>query len=458
MKSIVQRVIIILGITPLFSLIAVKAQTQPNITLKFDSSVVQGDSPYKFTRAIRMLIGAEDNVTIQSSGLKNLQAWKNGEWISYELKSEDPQQAPFDIEIYGKITSFEIADALITEMNVSNCPELKSLSYSTIPLNSINLSKNLLLEYLRCSTTKEGVLSLSNNKKLQYLDCSDCKLESLELKGLKELKFLDCSYNNLRELNLAENIKLQTLRCSNNPLSNLELSMLTELEGLTCSWTNLSSLDISRSKELEGVIITNNPQLTTLIVSSEVSKAEDLSQMDVSNNALRALDVTGLDKLFMIFCEGNKMDGEATSRFISSLPDHSYPHPIHNNKVRIIDTKSNSEGNVCYEDDVKVAWQKGWECEDYNGGKPQRYEGSKPSAGVAIEASTLEVFPNPTKKELQIRGAAPLAEITLFTSRGVVVMRTQCGSDGSTTLDLSQLPQGTYWVKVDQTVVSVIKQ
>ncbi|WP_152564781.1 T9SS type A sorting domain-containing protein [Porphyromonas crevioricanis] len=448
----------VLFIVSFLSLVTARAQTEPCITFKFDPSVAQDGSPYKFTGVLPLLIVAEDAVVIKSNGIENLQDWKNGEWVSYELKSQDPDQPSFDVEIYGTVTSFKITDALVTQVDVLNCPQLKILSCSMIPLNSIDLSKNLELEYLRCSSTQVLDLSLVNNKKLQYVDCSASNLQSLELKELKELRFLDCSYNNLRDLNLAANTKIQTLRCSNNPLSNLDLSMLTELEGITCSQTNLSSLDLSRAKKLNGVILNNNQNLETLVVSTEFHKAEDLAIMDVSSNALRELDVTGLDKLFSIFLERNKMDGEATSRFIQSLPDHSYPHPINNNKLCIIDTQSDKEENVCYEEDVRLAWEKGWLCEDYNGGQPIRYMGSKPIAAEVVQSEQVRLYPNPMSSNLQIRGAEAFVEVILFTVEGVAIMNAKCNEDGAADFDVSHLPQGSYLVKVGERSIPVIRK
>ncbi|MBB6275915.1 leucine-rich repeat domain-containing protein [Porphyromonas circumdentaria] len=406
---------ITIGLLALLSLSALgsslcRAQTQPNITFKIDTR--EGKIGEK--RSFGMCLSVKGEWRIE--GVEKPNDWQNNKYAKYELPPFGALPDIVTIKIWGEIERFSIGETSVVDLNVSQSPSLIRL------------------------------------------DCEDNALTNLNLSSNTHLKTLFCSNNQLTALDLTANTALEHLNCSGNPLTELNLQPLSQLKSFGADRTQISKLDVSNLGVLEYMSANENEKLEEVIFHSGEQKAENLRAVDLIKCALKGLDFTGLDNLSSVFCYENQISGEACSTLIKSLPDHSYPHPMHNNKLRIINTGSQTERNVCYEADAKLAWEKGWECEDYNGGNPRRYEGSKPSAGVAIEASTLEVFPNPTKKELQIRGAAPLAEITLFTSRGVVLMRTQCGSDGSATLDLSQLPQGTYWVKVDQTVVSVIKQ
>ncbi|SKA00847.1 leucine-rich repeat domain-containing protein, partial [Porphyromonas circumdentaria] len=346
---------ITIGLLALLSLSALstslcRAQTQPNITFKIDTR--EGKIGEK--RYFEMCLSVKGEWRIE--GIEKPSDWQNNKCVVYKLPYTSPDIVT--IKIWGEVERFSIYMASVVDLDVSQSPSLISLGCEGNALTNLNLSSNT------------------------------------------HLKTLFCRDNQLTVLDLTANTALEHLNCSGNPLTELNLKPLTLLKSFRADRTQISKLDVSTLGFLEYLIANSNKKLEEVIFHSGEQKAEKLREVHLVNCALKGLDFTGLDNLYSVFCYDNQINGEACSALIKSLPDHSYPHPIHNNKLRIINTGSTTERNVCYEADAKLAWEKEWECEDYNGGNPQRYEGSKPSAGVAIEASTLEVFPNPTKKEL----------------------------------------------------------
>lgn len=387
-----------------------RAQTQPNITFKIDTR--EGKIGEK--RSFGMCLSVKGEWRIE--GVEKPNDWQNNEYAKYKLPSFGTLPDVVTIKIWGEVERFSIYMTSVVDLDVSQSPSLIRL------------------------------------------DCEDNALTNLNLSSNTHLKTLFCRNNQLTALDLTANTALEHLDCSGNPLTELNLQPLTQLKGLRADRTQISKLDVSNLGVLEYISANENKKLEEVIFHSGEQKAENLRAVDLIKCALKGLDFTGLDNLSSVFCYENQISGEACSALIKSLPDHSYPHPIHNNKLRIINTGSTTERNVCYEADAKLAWEKEWECEDYNGGNPRRYEGSQPSASEEVMSSAIEVFPNPVTFELRIRGAEAFAEVVLFTTQGVAVQLTRCKGDGSATLDLSGLPQGTYLVEVGGKAIPVVKQ
>ncbi|CAB4381715.1 unnamed protein product [Rhizophagus irregularis] len=139
----------------------------------------------------------------------------------------------------------------LDNLSVIDCPKLTTLNYSTNGLTSLEISG--------CPQLK-SVTSLSNAPKLTSLSMIDCpnitKLDCSSSEKLTELKVSDltelkCSNTSIEILsvNLCPDIKI--LDCSNNDkLINLDISNGTEFEFLDCSNSKLTSLDISNCEFL----------------------------------------------------------------------------------------------------------------------------------------------------------------------------------------------------------------
>lgn len=79
------------------------------------------------------------------------------------------------------------------------------------------------------------------------------------------------------------------------------------------------------------------------------------------------------------------------------------------------------------------------------------------TAAPIASAEQLRIYPNPTKGELHIAGnSKPLQNITIYNSFGRIVQANINVLNG--TIDLSQLPNGLYFVKINDKHLTVIKE
>jgi len=76
--------------------------------------------------------------------------------------------------------------------------------------------------------------------------------------------------------------------------------------------------------------------------------------------------------------------------------------------------------------------------------------------GVKQEGGVF-VFPNPVKTMLTVNGADVNAKINLYNLNGAL-LKSILAQDGSTDVDVSSLPPGTYFLRVGEQTVKFIKQ
>ena len=87
------------------------------------------------------------------------------------------------LKCFSKLTDLFCSDNNLTELDVSENPELKRLICYNNSLTSLNLNKNTKLESLNCKNNKLTVLDLRENKSLSWLRCNNNCLTSLDLRN-----------------------------------------------------------------------------------------------------------------------------------------------------------------------------------------------------------------------------------------------------------------------------------
>ncbi|REC53961.1 T9SS C-terminal target domain-containing protein [Chryseobacterium piscium] len=108
-------------------------------------------------------------------------------------------------------------------LNISNCPNLVSLSAHANNLSTLNLSGIPNLQSLIIGDNILTNINLGSLPYLTYLQCSQNDLTSLDVSLLPALKFLYCTGNNLTVLDLHNNPAMQSLYCDNNDLQYINL-------------------------------------------------------------------------------------------------------------------------------------------------------------------------------------------------------------------------------------------
>ena len=87
------------------------------------------------------------------------------------------------LKYFSKLTDLLCGDNNLTELDVSENPELGRLICYNNSLTSLNLNKNTKLRSLNCNNNKLTVLDLRENKSLWWLRCNNNCLTSLDLRN-----------------------------------------------------------------------------------------------------------------------------------------------------------------------------------------------------------------------------------------------------------------------------------
>lgn len=98
------------------------------------------------------------------------------------------------LKYFSKLTDLFCSDNNLTELDVSENPELKRLICYNNSLTSLNLNKNTKLESLNCNKNKLTVLDLRENKSLWWLRCNNNCLTSLDLRNNPKIKDLQVGF------------------------------------------------------------------------------------------------------------------------------------------------------------------------------------------------------------------------------------------------------------------------
>jgi uncharacterized repeat protein (TIGR01451 family) len=227
-------------------------------------------------------------------------------------------------QAFTNVTVLKCPSNLLTAINLSNLPNLKSIDagYNT-SLSSINLN-TISLDTLKIAHNDMPSLDLSNLTSLKYLDCSYNHLSSLSLTSMTNLKTLNCLNNYLTAgINLAPAINLEDLNCSENNMTVLTVAPLSHLKKLVCEFNSIPLLDVSNLTNLEffdwsnspnsNVIISNVPNLKTLLcvgnnlTNLDVSSLPSLQQLDCNSSHLTSINVTGLLNLQTLIASLNQL-------------------------------------------------------------------------------------------------------------------------------------------------------
>lgn len=98
------------------------------------------------------------------------------------------------LKYFSKLTDLFCSDNNLTELDVSENPELKRLICYNNSLTSLNLNKNTKLESLNCNKNKLTVLDLRENKSLSWLRCNNNCLTSLDLRNNPQIRDLQVGF------------------------------------------------------------------------------------------------------------------------------------------------------------------------------------------------------------------------------------------------------------------------
>lgn len=216
----------------------------------------------------------------------------------------------------------------------------------------ISALKNLSFLYINNNESLDG-LDLTNNTELRYLEAVDCPMTNGFTIGKKpELQIMMIAQTgNFRDFNTANYPKLKYLSCWGNPeITSIDAAKCPDLIQLSCDGTNISSLDVTNNKNLqilniedtrirnidlskntyltefygshdsgsintdinlESIDLSGNPNLVRLRISGnnftnvDVRNKKYLRYLNVGNNLLTNIDLSGCDQLSEVILSNN---------------------------------------------------------------------------------------------------------------------------------------------------------
>ena len=283
-----------------------------------------------------------------------------------ELYCNNNQLTSLDVSQNTKLETLWCYGNQLTSLDVSKNTALEMLYCYSNQLTSLDVSKNTALTGLSCYNNQLTALDVSKNTALTKLSCSNNQLVSLDVSQNTALTESYCNNNQLTSLDVSKNTALETLYCYSNQLTSLDVSKNTALETLYCYSNQLVSLDVSQNTALTELSCYRN-QLTSLDMSQNTA----LTKLRCEYNQLTSLDVSKNTALEVLWCCGNQIKGGAMDALVESLLT------VKSGKFYVINTKDESEGNVCTKSQVAVAKEKGWTVYAWSDSW-QEYEGSDP--------------------------------------------------------------------------------
>lgn len=217
------------------------------------------------------------------------------------------------------------ADGVLTSEEVQGITEIQVSNQGIASLEGIETFVNL--EKLYCSNNLLTTLDVSGNPKLKTLLCDINRLTELDLSHNPALINLNCELNYLTSLNLTGCTELDWLYCRHNLLSQLDLSTNTKLTFIETFDNRLTSIDVSMLTQLGFLHIDHN-KLTELDLSHNTALVNDGSGFVVRNNYIRKLILPDHENLTVkpdVYAEQNDQDGYAETEWYL---DQGFTQPV----------------------------------------------------------------------------------------------------------------------------------
>ncbi len=288
------------------------------------------------------------------------------------------------ITVHGLIESFQCTGQQLTNVDLSNCPNITTINCQFNELTKLDLSSCPKLTRLDLRDNKISSIVISNNQKLEWLDLNNNNLTNFTLNNQEELVTLRLDNNLLTNINISNNPKLPKFSFANNPvvsvdasncdsleivafsygegrtLTHLNLSGCTSLTSVFVDGNNLQSINLTgckalkrldcKNNQLKTLITTDNKALETLncsenqltqlnlgsnnllknvscnfnqLISINAQNCNQLTTLDCSSNRITQLNLTNCGSLYLIHLEDNQLFGTATNSIMNVIPDRS---------------------------------------------------------------------------------------------------------------------------------------
>lgn len=217
-----------------------------NYNIAFTLTTTSNNSewtPNKITKTgtpLRWIISGSTNYNFNYDIISNYPIFDFGE----NENNEEIFITAYILEDINNITSIQLLELDITNINVDLCLNLISLYCQNNKLETLNINNNINLCNLNCSNNLLTSLNIDNNIKLTYFLCSNNQISNLNIDNNTRLVNFNCSSNLLTTLNVDNNINLILFYCSYNQLTILNINNNIKIRQLICNVNNLTEYTI----------------------------------------------------------------------------------------------------------------------------------------------------------------------------------------------------------------------
>lgn len=312
--------------------------------------------------------------------------------------------------------------------SLTNLEELlfQNVSIGPCPLTVINLSNHPNLKSLTFSSTITS-LDLSNNVNLDKVSIFCPNLTSVNFSNLENLRELSY-YGKSPTIDISDCTNLLSLYCvassstfsasEDNKLASIDLTGQTRLISLYLTGNKLTSLDVSSCTNLELIDVSNN-QLSEI----NLQNADYVKYFFCYQNQLTSLNVNGMFNLNTLDCSYNQLVSLSTKNGIIEEYVYLYGNP--------------DLAEICC-DENEIVYMENQAALNGTGG-------ADVNSDCNVETATLRMYPNPIADVLHLDTTDTISKIELFGVNSLLVMQDESGSNE---IDMSNLEAGIYFLKV----------
>ena len=244
---------------------------------------------------------------------------------------------------------------ILTKLTLPNSNTLTNLRVGNNNLTELNLKNYINLTELYANNNSIKNLDLRYNSKLETIDVSSKELNTLVLQNIRLLTSTILTNNvkgcpNLQSLTLGNNDKLTSVSINNSNLEIIDLGVQQNLKTVIVNNNpKLSKIGIGSAKNITRLILNNNALIKEGL--NGLNKLSNLYELNLSNNNIKAINITGLTNL-ITFEISNQKDNDGNKVLTSVvLPNDNTVEKknklenlnVSNNNLRSIDlSKSTS--------------------------------------------------------------------------------------------------------------------
>ncbi len=329
--------------------------------------------------------------------------------------------------IYGDIRSFyyyskfDDPSVSITELDVTNLPNLDYLSCNHTKVSKLLLQNCPKLEHVVFTNAKLNVIDLSNNPRLIFLALYGNQLKELDIRSCTRLSVLYFYGNQIKTIDTSNNTNLSTIIANDNQLSAFDLSSNDQLREFECADNQLEEIDLSHNPILE--------------------------RIRVQGNKLKSLQIAGKEKLKDLRIYQNQFSAEEMQQVVDQLPVVEVdPQTDERGTFYHYHTTSETEGNFCSPEQVAIAEAKNWFVLNQDG---NNFPGVTAMQGsLSTEYPIVQIH----KGSLQLDNLTTGSTIRIYTIEGNLVQQSQAKESSATI----PLVAGTYILQTSQQIQKIL--